>query len=137
VCAVGVAALTTVVTGAVRTALLISRGLLDGAVPAIRHEFSRWVGLAVATAFAVAVIIFLDRLARRRNSRAVEALLVLASPFLLLAVGSAAYFPEREWIAQGWYVNVGELPLFWGVICGGPIVVVAHVIGRRLERAAA
>ena len=66
----------------------------------------------------------------RRDGRALEALLVLAAPLLLLSVGVVAYLPEHDLIQQGWYVNVGELPLWWGIICGGIVVVTAETLYR-------
>jgi hypothetical protein len=100
------------------------------------REIARWSYLALATAAAVAIIVALDRLGHTRGKRWIHALLVLAAPLALAAVGLAAYIPDREASAQGFHVNPGELPLLWGLIAGFPLVILFHVIGRVWNRSA-
>jgi hypothetical protein len=93
-----------------------------------KSEVELWAGLAFTTALAVFVVLFLSRVARQRRSSLLAAMLILVAPFVLLSAGLAAYWPSRSLIAQGWYVNVGEVPSFWGVLCGGSVVGVSEFL---------
>ena len=94
----------------------------------------RWAGLALTTSLSVFVVLLLSRIARQRRSWLLAAVLVLFAPLVLFIAGVAAYWPARSLIRQGWFVNVGEVALFWGVLCGGSVVALSEFIYWLLSR---